>query len=220
MTTLYEQDRLNDKATQGFRVYTRYFNFEISNPKSGATGEEGGFIDSMKAQDYVDFDPDAGTHEKNQDKARGYIRWVNLCLSLSRFGIFFQEVNELTGADALTAPTSIKFTMGYENANEEALYIKDGENEYRGAEEVFKYLAGWALCHDYKSFATVWNPTKDTEGRNPSEGPIGIGEEWLTAKKLYDSLEDAMAAVTIEEVDSPDGDTSITNGSEVIGKNQ
>ena len=49
MTTLYEQDRENDKTTQGFRVYTRYFNFEISNPKGSASGEEGGFIDAMKA---------------------------------------------------------------------------------------------------------------------------------------------------------------------------
>lgn len=209
MTTLYEHDRENDKTTQGFRVYTRYFNFEISNPKSGATGEEGGFIDAMKAQDYVDFDPSAGSLEKYQDKARGYIRWINLCLSLSRFGVFFQEVNELSGATALDTPTKINFTMGYENANEEALYIKDGDKEYKGAQEVFKYLAGWALSHDYKSFANVFDPTIDSEGRNPSEGPIGMLDEFLTATKLFDSLEDAMAAVTVEEVDSPDGDTEI-----------
>ena len=209
MTTLYEQDRENDKLTQGFRVYTRYFNFEISNPNAGATGEEGGFVDAMKAQDYVDFDPAQGTLEKYRDKARGYIRWINLCLSLSRYGIFFQEVNELSGADSLTAPTKINFTMGYENANEEALYIKDGDKEYKGAQEVFKYLAGWALSHDYKSFGNVFDPTIDNEGRNPSEGPVGMLDEFLTAKKLFDSLEDAMGAVTIEEVDSPDGKTEI-----------
>lgn len=209
MTTLYEQDRENDKTTQGFRVYTRYFNFEISNPKGSASGEEGGFIDAMKAQDYVDFDPTAGTLNKYRDKARGYIRWINLCLSLSRYGIFFQEVNELSGATSLDTPTTIKFTMGYENANEEALYIKDGDKEYKGAQEVFKYLAGWALSHDYKSFANVFDPTIDSEGRNPSEGPIGMLDEFLTAKKLFDTLEDAMSAVTIEEVDSPDGKTEI-----------
>lgn len=208
--TIYELDRENDKETQGFRVYTRYFNFSISNPKTGATGEEGGFIDAMKAQDYVDFDPTAGTLEKNEDKARGYIRWINLCLSLSRYGIFFQEVNELTGADALTAPTKITFTMGYENANEEALYIKDKDGtEYRGAEEVFKYLAGWALSHDYNSFANVFDPTIDSQGRNPSGGPIGMKEEYLKASKLYDTLDSAMEAVTIEEVNSPDGKTEI-----------
>lgn len=209
MTTLYEQDRENDKTTQGFRVYTRYFNFEISNPKGSASGEEGGFIDAMKAQDYVDFDPTAGTLNKYRDKARGYIRWINLCLSLSRYGIFFQEVNELSGATSLDTPTKIKFTMGYENANEEALYIKDDDKEYKGAQEVFKYLAGWALSHDYKSFANVFDPTIDSEGRNPSEGPIGMLDEFLTAKKLFDTLEDAMSAVIIEEVDSPDGKTEI-----------
>ena len=218
--TIYELDRENDKETQGFRVYTRYFDFEISNPKTGATGEEGGFIDALKAQDYVDFDPTAGTLEKNEDKARGYIRWINLCLSLSRFGVFFQEVNELTGADALTAPTKITFTMGYENANEEALYIKNEDKEYKGAEEVFKFLAGWALSHDYKSFAVVFDPTIDSQGRNPSSGPIGMKEEYLTATKLFDSLEEAMDAVTIKEVDFPDGDKTITNGSDVIGTNQ
>ena len=219
MTTIYEQDRLNDKETQGFRVYTRYFNFEISNPKSGATGEEGGFVDAMKAQDYVDFDPTAGTLDKNRDKARGYIRWVNLCLSLSKFGVFFQEVNELTGATALDTPTKIKFTMGYENANEEALYIKDGEQEYKGAQEVFKYLAGWALSHNYKSFADVWNPELDSQGKNPSGGPIGFQNEFLSCTKLFDTLDDAMAAVTIEEIDFPDGDITISDGSNTIGKN-
>ena len=210
MTTLYEQDRENDKETQGFRVYTRYFDFEISNPKTGATGEEGGFIDAMKAQDYVDFDEKAGTLEKNEDKARGYIRWYNLCLSLSQYGIFFQEVNELAGADALTAPTKIKFTMGYENANEEAMYVKYKGKEYKGAIEVLKFYAGIALSNNYKSFANVYNPTLDDQGMNPSGGPIGFIDEFLTASKLYDTLEDAMDAVTITEVDSPDGDTSIS----------
>lgn len=208
--TLYELDRENDKSTQGFRVYTRYFDFEISNPKTSATGEDGGFIDALKAQDYVDFDPSAGTLEKNEDKARGYIRWINLCLSLSRFGVFFQEVNELTGATALSTPSKIKFTMGYENANEEALYWKDKDGkEYKGAKEVFPFLAGWALCHDYKSFAHVFDPTIDTQGRNPSSGPIGIREEYLKANKLFDTLDDAIAAVTMTEVNSPDGDTNI-----------
>ena len=209
MTTIYEQDRLNDKETQGFRVYTRYFNVEISNPSSGATGEEGGFIDSMKSQDYVDYDPTAGTLAQQEDKSRGYIRWVNLCLSLSRNGIFFQEVNELSGADALTAPSAIKFTMGYENANEEAMYVNYNGVEYKGAIEVLKFYAGWALSHDYKSFADVWNPEVDSQGRNPSGGPIGFVSKFLTASKLFDSLEDAMAAVTIEEVDGPDGKTEI-----------
>lgn len=209
MTTLYEQDRENDKTTQGFRVYTRYFNFEISNPKSGATGEEGGFIDAMKAQDYVDFDPEQGTLEKYEDKARGYIRWINLCLSLSQYGIFFQEVNELTDADSLTAPSAIKFTIGYENANEEAMYVKYKDKEYKGAIEVLKFYAGIVLSNNYKSFANVFDPTKDEQGKNPSGGPIGMIDEFLTASKLYDTLDDAIDAVTIEEVDSPDGKTEI-----------
>ena len=201
--TIYEQERLNDAKTQGFKTYTRYFKFKITNPDSSATGEEGGFIDPIKAQDYTDFNGE-GELEKYECKARGYIRWFNLCLNLSRFGIFYQDVKEVDGATATDTPTSVTFIMGYEQANEEALYWKDNEgNEYKGAQEVFKYLAAFVLANDYKSFAAVYDPTLDTQGRNPSGGHFGITDKFLTALKVCEDIEEAKGYITIEEIDNP-----------------
>lgn len=202
MTTIYEQEINDNKKTQGFKVYSRYFKFTITNPGSGS-GNKAGFIDPMKAQDYVDFDEEAGTLEKYEDKARGYIRWFNMCLSLSKFGVFYQQVKKINGATSLDTPSSVIFVMGYEQADEPALYIKDGDKEYKGAEQVFKYLAGYALCHSYKSFANVWNPTVDDIGRNPSGAPLGLREEFLTAEKIVDDIDTAMGSVEVEEIDNP-----------------
>ena len=200
--TIYEQQRQDDAKTQGFRTYTRYFKFTISNP--GASGEnKGGFIDPIKAQDYTDFNWE-GNLEDYEDKARGYIRWFNLCLNLSRFGIFYQDVKEVAGATSTDTPTSVTFVMGYDNANEEALYWKDASGkEYKGAEEVFKYLIGFVMANDYKSFAAVYDPTVDDIGRNPSGGHLGITDKFLTAEKLCDDVESAYSYITMEEIDNP-----------------
>ena len=202
MTTIYEQERKDNAKTQGWKVYSRYFKFTITNP-GGATGEKAGFIDPMKAQDNVDFDEDVGTLEDYENKARGYIRWFNLCLNLSKFGVFYQNVKNIEDGSSTTSPTSVTFIMGYEQADDEALVIKDGDKTYKGVQEVFKYLAGFVLSNNYKSFATVFDPTKDTQGKNPSGGPIGLRDKFLTAEKVADDLDTAMGLVTVEEIDSP-----------------
>ncbi len=137
--TIYSEEKPEYIKTNGLKVFSRYFKFEIANPQTNATGDASGFIDALKPQDYADYDSSAGTVEKYASKARGYIRWLNLSLALSKFGIFFMEVDELTGATALDTPTKITFTVGYEQADE--MYAKDTEgNEWKPLENTSPLL--------------------------------------------------------------------------------
>lgn len=177
---------------------TRYFRFFITNPSSSASGANGGFIDSMKPQDYTDFDPTAGTLEKNECKARGYLRWINLSMVLSQFGVSYLEVNSLDGANALTAPTKIVFTMGFEQADK--MYAKDTEGtEYKDI-DALKYYVGIALKNQYKGIVEVWNPTPDSQGKNPSGMPLGLTTPMLTAAALLDKDASIDSCVTIQEI--------------------
>lgn len=177
---------------------TRYFRFFITNLNTSATGNAGGFIDSMKPQDYTDFDSTAGTLAKNEDKARGYLRWINLSIALSQFGASYLEVNSLDGANALTAPTKIVFTMGFEQADK--MYAKDDEgNEYKDI-DALKYYVGVALKNQYKGIVEVWNPTPDTQGKNPSGMPMGLTTPMLTASALIEKSASIDGCVTIQEI--------------------
>lgn len=192
----------------GFTIDSKYFKFKIENPSS-ETGK--GFIDAMKAFDYVDFSEDeesVGTLEQHTNKALGYIRWINLCNTLSNFGIFFLEVDVLEGATALTEPTSIEFTIGYEQPS--AMYIKTSDGtEYKGI-DALKYLVAYVMSNKYQSFAQVYDPTKKDFGEKPSTLPNGIFDKFLTADKLCDTIEDAYEFITITEVDGPDGNETVS----------
>lgn len=177
---------------------TRYFRFFITNPNSGATGEAGGFIDSMKPQDYADYDPTSGTLAKNECKARGYLRWINLSMALSQFGVSYLEVNSLDGADALTAPTKIIFTMGFEQADH--MYAKDAEGTEYTDINALKYYIGMALKNQFKGIVDVWDPTADSQGENPSGMPIGLTTPFLTAAALLDKDASIDSCVTIQEI--------------------
>lgn len=189
-------------------IERKYFKFVITNPNTEATGNKAGFIDALKVQDYVDFDDETyGSLEKYIAKGLGYIRWLNLCSALSNFGIFFMEVDVLEGATSTETPTSIKFTVGYEQTD--AMYIKlsDG-TEFKGI-DVLKYLIAFVLTNNYKSFVQIFDPTIRTFGENPSNLPHGITDKFLTAEKLCDTIDEAYRFISIEEVNSPDGDTTI-----------
>lgn len=200
-----------------YSLKSKYFKFKINKPSVEETVDvklgngTAGFIDAMKTQDYVDFPNEGeieGTLEQFTAKGLGYIRWLNLCTALSNFGIFFLEVDTLEGATYIDAPTSVEFTIGYEQPS--AMYIKTSEGvEYQGI-DVLKYLVAYVMCNNYKSFVQVFDPTKRIYGERASELPFGICDKVLIAKKLCDNIEDAYQYIEITEVDGPDGDESIT----------
>lgn len=215
---------MKDNGTYGLTTNQRLFRFVLKNPNINATKNKAGFIDSMKVQDYVDFDDIAGTLDKNTAKALGYLRWINLSLFLSKFGINYLEINDLIGADALNPPEKIIFTVGYNQADsmyyknsKGTVFIEEDENEsesspvqtienveYVSASTILKMIVADCLINDYKSIMEVWNPTIDTSGRNPSGRPIGMITPMLSAEKLISSIEEIDDVVdSIEEIEYP-----------------
>lgn len=177
----------------------RYFKFKISN-----SGGDNGFIDSMQVNEYVDFEESkAGTLEQYTNKGLGYIRWISLCGLLSNFGIFFMEVDKLEGATSVDSPTSIEFTIGYEQTD--ALYLKLADGTVKKDIDVLYYLVAYCMSHDYKSFVHIYNPTiLPTSNEVDADAPIGFEDVFKLAPKLCDSIESAMAYINIEEISMPD----------------
>lgn len=209
----------------GLRVIPEYYKIKITNEFTnidevidGKLNLKNGFIDALKTQEYVDFpgedvlETEETSKEKFIFKSLGYIRWLNLCLQLSRFGVCFMEVDKLEGATFIKTPTAIEFTMGYEQPN--SIYIKykedDTDVELKGV-DALKYIIKECLSSNYTSFVQVFDPTKDSFGRNPSLTTRGFFDKLLTSEKLYDTIElipDSI--ITIEgPFTSPDGDTGI-----------
>lgn len=196
----------------------RYFRFEILNTNQEATGEDAGFIDPLKPQDYVDFDGRAGTLDNYEAKARGYLRWINLSLALSKFGVNYLQINKVEGADAITVPSKLIFTMGFDNA--EYMYYKNSEGkEYTSNVEdannqvptnenarayVLKMITADFMINNYMGIIDVWNPELDSLGRNPSDAPIGMITPQLKANKLLETPEQASSCISINEIDSPE----------------
>ncbi len=199
-----------------YSLKSKYFKFKINKPSVEETVDvklgngTAGFIDAMKTQDYVDFPNEGeieGTLEQFTAKGLGYIRWLNLCTVLSNFGIFFLEVDALEGATYIDSPTSIEFTIGYEQPA--SMYIKTEEGvEYKGI-DTLKYLVAYVMSNSYKSFVQIFDPTKRTYGERPSGLPFGICDKLLTATNLCDSIEDAYNYIEITEIDGPDGDGTV-----------
>lgn len=98
----------------------KLFKIEISG--SGldeSTEEKKGFLDNKRVHEYEDFDiltqPIEGeTVEQYMAKARGYIRWKQMCYNISQGGIYYFGEVKAEGADHITQPSKIEFLVGYE----------------------------------------------------------------------------------------------------------
>jgi len=224
--------------TESFNQYRnrqRYFRFIISNPDQGLElkDDKSGFIDPLKPQEYVDFDPESGTFEKYKSKARGNLRWINLCMYLSRYGVNYMQVNKITSdgdaydteegeGGATSTPTEITFTMGFDNAN--YMYYKNSEGEEFTSEDVIivnpgddtpptdsqpatrllKAIVADCLINDYRGIMDVWDPTKDTYGKNPSDTPLGLKTPELVAEKIISTLPEADIVTIYELPNTPE----------------
>ena len=98
----------------------KLFKIEISG--SGldeSTEEKKGFLDNKRVHEYDDFNilnqPVEGeTIEQYKAKARGYIRWKQMCYNISQGGIYYFGNVNAEGADHITQPSKIEFMVGYE----------------------------------------------------------------------------------------------------------
>lgn len=111
----------------------KLFKVEISG--SGldeSSKEKKGFLDNKRVNEYEDFDiskqPVEGeTVEQYKAKARGYIRWKQMCYNISQGGIYYFGEVKAQGADHITQPSSIEFLVGYEQFD--GMLIEDELND-------------------------------------------------------------------------------------------
>ena len=139
-----------------YKLSRTYYKFVITNDTIPAEDEQKGFIDSYNSYDYADFDGESISLDESKAKALGYIRWLQLSLALSQFGVFYSNVLKLNGADYKTTPTSIEFVFGYNqptsiicevdpskyvDGDDEIEKLRDGRVIYKGAKALKEIVA-------------------------------------------------------------------------------
>lgn len=228
----------------GHRIISKYFKIKIQNPNVLIPTEfqtndkmfvsNKGFIDGYKFTEYTDFNKESGSLEIYINKTAGYIRWNALCLALSRFGVFFMELDKLERARSIVEPSSIEFTFGYEQPESiiefvsEEEYVEDDElvEKLRDGRVVFKgvkalkEIIAKTLTQDITSFGTVYDPTisvfsKNGFARGDGKAPGGFYDKMIKATKLFDDKDAAKNYITVVEMDSPDGDKTVYDGNTI-----
>ena len=190
---------------------TKVYRVTVANA-AGSTAEEKGFLDNLKVSDYEDFDistqPISGeTLEQYQIKARGLVRFNQMCLNLQR-GL--DELSEVvtTGADHIKPATKIEFKLVYtqpdgltvqvaedEYAEDaEILKIRDGRVFFKGIKAI-KRLIAKALTEDLKVIANYFDNSS-----TPSGNPLGWQLKELVVEGPCATVQAAEALITVEEV--------------------
>ena len=190
---------------------TKVYKVTVANA-AGSTDVEKGFLDNLKVSDYEDFDistqPVSGeTLEQYKIKARGLVRFKQMCLNLQRGLDTLCEV-VTTGADHIKPVTKMEFKLVY--TQPDGLTIEVGEDEFAEDEEIFKTrdgrvffkgkkaikrLIAKALTDDYTVIANYFD-----NSNTPSGNAIGWELRELVVEGPCADLTTAEALVTVEEV--------------------
>lgn len=207
-------------------LYNKKFKFTITNPNKSESGESEyetslGFVDGKRFYEYEDFDLNDSTKtiQTYISKSAGFLRWVFLSLSLSKFGIVSLNIDKLTNANSYTEPSQISFTIEYEQPNSIFEYVSkeeydsnDGDKEITKNDKfilknitALKMIVAKALSTDIKSFATIYDSTPDNWnknefGRDVANLPRGFFNKEINALKLFDTYDQANDYINIEEV--------------------
>ena len=235
----------------GHRIISKYFQFTITNPKTPIETDfqtndrvyvsNKGFVDGYKFTEYADFNEDATeittkdgetidiTKETYIDKTAGYIRWNTLCLNLSRFGVFFMELNELTDAMSITEPTKVDFTFGYEqpesiiefvddsfDGDAKVETLRDGRKIIKGT-DALKEIIAKTLSSDVTSYGMVYDPAvsffeKKGMARDKSLVRRGFYDKMIRATKVFADVNSARNNINITEYNRPDGSKEVITG--------
>ena len=190
---------------------TRIFNVSVANA-AGSTNNEKGFLDNLKVSDYADFDITAQpiaseTLEQYKIKARGLVRYNQMCLNLQK-GLDFLGDVVTTGANHITPPTKIEFTVAYTqpdglmvevdsseyDEDDEIVQLRDGRTFFIGTKAI-KRLISKALTEDYTVLAEYFDNTN-----TPSGNPLGWQIKELEVEGPCASLTAGDALVTVTEV--------------------
>lgn len=190
---------------------TKVYKVTVANA-AGSTDVEKGFLDNLKVSDYEDFDistqPVSGeTLEQYKIKARGLVRFKQMCLNLQRGLDTLCEV-VTTGADHIKPVTKMEFKLVY--TQPDGLTIEVGEDDFAEDEEIFKTrdgrvffkgkkaikrLIAKALTDDYTVIANYFD-----NSNTPSGNAIGWELRELVVEGPCADLTTAEALVTVEEV--------------------
>ena len=190
---------------------TKFYKVTVANAV-GSTDEAKGFLDNKKVADYEDFDItkqplDGETLEQYKIKARGLVRFNQMCLNLQR-GLDTMEEVETTGANHITPPTKIEFKLVY--TQPDGLTVQVDEADFAEDEEIFKTRDGRVFFKGMKAIkrliakvlsektTVIANYFDNTN--TPSGNPLGWQLNELVVDAPCADLATAEALVTVEEV--------------------
>lgn len=143
----------------------KLFKIEISGADlDESTEEKKGFLDNKKVNEYDDFDileqPIEGeTVDQYKAKARGYIRWKQMCYNISQGGIYYFGEVEAEGADHIAQPTKMTFLVGYEQFDGMVIADELNDGAVLSGVEALKRRIALALADTFKVNDEYFNNT-------------------------------------------------------------
>lgn len=190
---------------------TKIYKVIIANA-AGSSDTQKGFLDNLKVSDYSDFDImtqpiESETLEQYKIKARGLVRFNQMCLNLQRGLDTLTEVTT-EGANHINPPTKMNFKLVYTQSDglmvevdsseyadeEEIVKLRDGRVFFVGTKAI-KRLIAKVLVEDFNVIANYFDNTK-----TPSGNPLGWQLKDLVVEGPCDSYATAEALVTVEEI--------------------
>lgn len=194
---------------------TKMFKVSI-NGIDGASDEQKGFLDNKKVSEYEDFDsskqPIAGeTLEQYKAKARGYVRFYQMCMNLQK-GLDFLGNIETVGADHIEVPTKMEFVLSYTQPDgltvevekdeyvedDDTFETRDGRVFFKGMKAI-KRLIAKVLVEKYTVIGNYYDNSVVSKPNNPKT----VAGYQLKELKVYGpcaTLTEAENLIMVEEI--------------------
>ena len=204
----------------------KLFKIEISGSGLDESSEEKkGFLDNKRVNEYEDFEiaeqPIEGeTVNQYKAKARGYIRWKQMCYNISQGGIYYFGKVKAEDADHITQPSSIEFLVGYEQFDGMLIEDELNEGEILSGVDALKRRIALALADKLTINDEYFNNTIDVRNNVLKSGsgdiyPATFDDE--NAEKIVGCLGfQNVNLVADAVVAGDDRETLITNAEDLI----
>lgn len=175
------------------------------NAISGPANSDG-FIDPVRIQDYMVSGAAPTTKDQSVTKERANSRFDMLVQNLSIAGNLYVNNATATGANAITAPTRLDFTVEVERGDS-VLSTKDENNAGQtltGAAAIKRYVARSLISRRDSDFAEYYDPTKNdavvANGATVSASRMGNRIDKIVVGALANTIAEAEAVITVTKI--------------------
>jgi hypothetical protein len=179
-----------------------FYRVQISATEGEAPRD--GFVDPFKVEHYLmDGEPESFDYDASVAKERANIRWVGMVSRLGLMANCYVSNIDAAGADAVTAPDPLSFTLEIERGDA-VLYTEDELNPgdaLTGSDAIKRCIAR-SLTDTRTGVGDIYDNTPiQTEGTEVPSPRTGVRIDRIVVGPVADDLMAAEASITVTRID-------------------